>query len=123
MRPITACAIVLSCCVNVVPAPAQQGPSTPTESARPANIIPGGELRPRAVLVVRHERQRGRRLEGQVEQLALLRVEGGRRGGGPRGLAAAGRLLGSGRRSGCRTDGHEQGADEVDERHAGVSAP
>ncbi len=43
MRPITACAIVLSCCVNVVPARAQQGLSAPNEPARQA--IPGGELR------------------------------------------------------------------------------
>jgi Ca-activated chloride channel family protein len=45
MRTITACAVALSCFVNVGPALAQQGPSTPGESSRPANRIPGGELR------------------------------------------------------------------------------
>jgi Ca-activated chloride channel family protein len=43
MRPITACAIALSCFVNVVPVSPQQGPPTPIESAPPA--IAGGELR------------------------------------------------------------------------------
>src|SRR5262245_49552975 len=41
MRPITACAIALSCCVNFGPVSPQQGSSTPNEP--PA--IPGGELR------------------------------------------------------------------------------
>src|SRR5258705_10382283 len=45
MRTITACAVALSCFVNVVPARAQQGPPTRGESARPANVVPGGELR------------------------------------------------------------------------------